>query len=227
MNKKIKIAVYGAGGFGREVMWLAQSSKISGKPVEPVCFIDDDQTIWGSTLNGLKVLSLFQAKNMYPDAWVVSGIGPPRIREQTIRKAKSAGFGFATLIHPRIEMSKWVEMGEGTVVCAGNILTTNIVLGKHVQINLKCTVGHDVIMGDYATLAPGVHVSGCVHIGKRVYIGTGAVITNGTQNDPVVIADDTVIGAGACVTKSITRGTWVGVPAKKISTRYAMNTKEK
>lgn len=216
-NKTVQVAVYGAGGFGREVLWLARSAVIHGNAVDGVCFIDDDETICDSAMNGLEVLSLSTAKKKYPGALVVSGIGQPSIRELTMMKAQSAGFGFATLVHPRTEMSEWIEMGEGTVICAGNILTTNIVMGKHVQINLSCTIGHDVIMGDYATLAPGVHVSGCVHIGRRVYIGTGAVIINGTQNDPVVIADDVIIGAGACVTKSITRGTWVGVPAKKIS----------
>jgi sugar O-acyltransferase (sialic acid O-acetyltransferase NeuD family) len=219
MNKKLQIAVYGAGGFGREVAWLAQSAQIGGDTADVVCFIDDDDAICGTTLNGLQVLSLSRARQMYPGAWVVSGVGPPGIREQTMMKAQSAGFGFATLIHPGTRMSKWVEVGEGTVICAGSILTTNIVLGRHVQINLSCTVGHDVTMGDFATLAPGVHVSGCVLIGRRVYIGTGAVIRNGTQNDPVVIADDVIVGAGACVTRSIAHGTWVGVPAKEIRAR--------
>jgi acetyltransferase-like isoleucine patch superfamily enzyme len=72
-------------------------------------------------------------------------------------------------------------------------------------------------MGDYTTLAPGVHVSGWAHFGKRVYVGTGAIIINGTQGEPITIGDDAIIGAGACVTKSIPIGeTWVGIPAKVI-----------
>ena len=71
-------------------------------------------------------------------------------------------------------------------------------------------------MGDYTTLAPGVHVSGWVHFGKRVYVGTGAVMINGTEDKPLYIGDDVVIGAGACVTKSIESGTWGGVPAKPL-----------
>ena len=222
MDKK-KIAVYGAGGFGREVAWLAESSVIDGKGdgkgVEVVCFIDDDESICGSILNDIEVLSLSDAKKKYPDASVVSGIGVPSIRELTMVKARSAGFGFVSLVHSRTEMSQWIEMGEGTVICAGNILTTNIKLGKHVQINLDCTIGHDVMMDDYATLAPGVHISGCVHIGKRAYIGTGAVISNGTQDKPLVIGDDVIVGAGACVTKSISYGTWGGVPARLLQKR--------
>jgi len=212
----IQLAIYGAGGFGREVAWLAQSAMINGNDIDVVCFIDDDKTIFGTKLNDIEVLSLSKAKEKYPAACVVSGIGVPKIREITMEKAHSAGFGFATLIHPNTEMSKWIVIGEGTVICAGNILTTNIVLGRHVQINLDCTIGHDVIMGDFATLAPGVHVSGCVHIGKRAYIGSGTVIVNGTSEKPLVIGEDVIIGAGACVTKSISDGTWGGVPARPL-----------
>jgi sugar O-acyltransferase (sialic acid O-acetyltransferase NeuD family) len=134
-----------------------------------------------------------------------------------MEKASAASLQFATLIHPNTEISRWIEIGEGTVICAGNIITTNIKLGAHVQINLDCTIGHDAILGDYTTLAPGVHVSGWVHFGKRVYVGTGAVIINGTEDAPLTIGDDAVIGAAACVVKPVPPGvTVVGVPAKPL-----------
>ena len=192
-----EIAVYGAGGFGREVAWLVQTIAMAGNSVDVVCFIDDDCNVHGTDLNGITILSLEQAKKLYPNACVVSGCGDPRIREITMTNALNQGFSFATIVHPRTEMSDKIEMGEGTVICAGNILTTNIMLEKHVQINLDCTIGHDVIMDDYSTLAPGVHVSGYVHIGKRAYIGTGAVILNGTKDNPLMIGDDVVVGAGS------------------------------
>ena len=210
----IQIAVYGAGGFAREVAWLVQSC---GGQYEVACFIDDDESAHGKMLNGIPVMGLTEAKPRFPQANVVSGVGTPKTRQILMEKSAAVGFGFQTIIHPRVECSQWVEIGVGTVICAGNILTTNIVLGQHVQINLDCTIGHDVIMGDYATLAPGVHVSGCVHLGQRVYVGTGAAIINGTQLEPIVIGDDAVIGAGACVTKSVPVGvTAVGVPAKPL-----------
>ena len=162
-------------------------------------------------------MGMLQAMEKFPKANVVGGIGSPKTRQILMEKAASAGFSFETLVHPRVERSRWIEIGEGTLICAGNILTTNIKIGRHVQINLDCTVGHDVIMGDYTTLAPGVHVSGWVHFGQRVYVGTGAVIINGTQEKPISIGDDAIIGAGACLTKSIpARETWGGVPARPL-----------
>lgn len=214
--KSRRIAIYGAGGFAREVAWLVESCCDERCLYDPVCFIEDDESRWGTVLNGIPVVGLEEAAAKYVDAEVVVAVGNPRTREALAAKAAAAGLGFATLVHPRVERSRWIQYGEGTIICAGCILTVNISLGRHVQINLDCTVGHDVIMGDYTTLAPGVHVSGWVHFGKRVYVGTGAVFINGTREKPLAIGDDVIIGAGACVTKSIESGTWGGVPARNL-----------
>jgi len=162
-----RIAVYGAGGFAREVAWLVESCRDDRCRYEPACFIDDDESRWGTVLNGIPVVGLQEAAAEYADAQVVLAVGNPRTREVLAAKAANAGFGFATLGHPGVERSRWIQYGEGTVVCAGSILTVNIRLGRHVQINLDCTVGHDVVMG-----------------------------------------------AGACVTKSIESGTWGGARPK-------------
>jgi sugar O-acyltransferase (sialic acid O-acetyltransferase NeuD family) len=185
-----------------------------------VCFVDDDQANHGTTLNDLPVMGLAAARERFPRARIVGAIGSPQLRQHLMEKAAAMGFEFATVLHPRIECSRWVDIGAGTVICAGNMLTTNIVLGKHVQINMDCTIGHDVLMGDYATLAPGVHISGYVHLGKRVYVGTGAVFIHGAQDAPLVIGEDVVVGAGACVTRSVPAGlTVVGVPARPLERR--------
>lgn len=223
MEKTVRtFAIYGGGGFAREVAWLVQSCSQVNNPYELACFIDDDVKSHGKVLNGTPVMGLDEAWQRFPDARILSGVGGPQLRQKLMDKAASVGFRFATMIHPRVERSEWIEIGEGTVICAGNILTTNIRLGRHVQINLDCTIGHDVVMGDYATLTPGVHVSGYVHLGSRVYVGTGAVIVNGTAEHPLIIGDDAVIGAGACVTRSVPPGeTVVGIPAKPIQRRNA------
>jgi sugar O-acyltransferase (sialic acid O-acetyltransferase NeuD family) len=212
-----QIAVYGAGGFGRELAWLVQSCNDVEDRYELVCFIDDNQDLHGGMLNELRIFGLQQAHRAFPKAKVVCGVGIPRTRETIVNKAREMGFNFEAVIQPRIERSQWIDIGEGAIICAGNILTTNITIGRHVHINLGCTIGHDVRIGDYSTLAPGVHVSGYVYIGSRVYVGTGAVFVNGTESEPLVIGDDVTIGAGACVTRSIEAGqTVVGVPARPI-----------
>ena len=207
------VAIYGSGGFAREVAWLAQEC---GHQV--LCFVDDNASLIGRTVNDIPVLSLADAVERFPTAMIAAGIGNPSAREAVTTRAVRLGLRPASLVHPRVEKSQWVTLGAGVVICAGTILTTNIRLGDHVQINLDCTIGHDVDLEVYATLAPGVHVSGWVKLGRLAYVGTGAVIINGTQEQPLVVGDDAIVGAGACVTRSVGAGvTVVGVPAKPVA----------
>ncbi|MFN8465867.1 MAG: acetyltransferase [Caldilineaceae bacterium] len=214
---KRTFVIYGAGGLAREVAWLLKQCSAAGWEASLACYIDDNPANQNTVIHNVPVVSLEHAATTFPGAYVVAALGSPQIRETVMQRAIASGFRPITVVHPRVVASEFITIGEGTIICAGNILTSDIVLGEHVQINLDCTIGHDVKLGDYTTLAPGVHVSGCVTTGKRVYIGTGAVIINGTSDKPLVIEDDAVIGAGACVTKSVPAGiTVVGVPAKPL-----------
>jgi sugar O-acyltransferase (sialic acid O-acetyltransferase NeuD family) len=218
-NVVTPLLIYGAGGFARETAWLAETCQRHGSGLEPVGYIDDALQPGSESvpLNGLPAMTLDEAADRFPGAAFVAGIGSPKARQAVTEKALARGLREVSLIHPRAEMSRFVQVGDGTVICAGSILTTNIVLGRGTQINLDCTIGHDVNFGDYVTLAPGAHISGNVQLGNRVYVGTGAVIINGTPDQPLVIGYDTVIGANACVTRSIAAGvTAVGVPAKPL-----------
>lgn len=209
------ILIYGAGGFAREVAWLVSEIAEAGSEIRSAAFVDDDESHHGETINGLPVLGLDQAADRFSGAGLVVAVGSPSLRRTLTDKGRSAGLVPVTCVAPDARKSELIDIGEGSVICAGNILTTNITLGESVQINLDCTVGHDVVCGDYTTLSPGVHVSGWVHFGEDVYVGTGAVIVNGTAEHPLTIGDGAVIGAGACVTKSIESGvTAVGVPAR-------------
>lgn len=220
--ERITVVIYGGGGFGREIAWLVESCSAPDKRYNIAYIIDDAPESHGTRLNDIEVVSLETARARVPGAQLVSAIGVPKLRETLTIRAKAAGFEPGTFVHPRVERSGWIEIGEGTVICAGNTLTTNIRLGRHVQINLGCTVGHDVVMGDFTTLAPGVHVSGWVHFGRRVYVGSGAVLINGHVGAPLTVGDDAVIGAGACVVRSVPPGiTVAGVPAKELVRREA------
>lgn len=212
-----QIGIYGAGGFGREVAWLLSTLQPGG--VEIVGYIDDDPKI-GSVYHGRPVFSFDEFARSHSKAAVSIAIGKPATREKVAARCIAADLHFATVIHGSVEMSDSVKIGTGSIICSGSILTVDIEIGEQVHINLDCTVGHDARLGDFTTLAPGVHVSGNVHIGRGVYIGTGANIINGTFDDPLVIGDGTVIGAGACVTKSLeSRSLYAGVPAQ-LKKRY-------
>lgn len=113
---------------------------------------------------------------------------------------------------PDAKVSVRTEIGEGTIICAGNMITVDIKIGKHNIINLGCTIGHDAVLEDYVTLYPSVNVSGMVHVGHTSELGTGTQIIQG-----IAIGENTVIGAGTVVVKDIPSDvTAVGSPAKVI-----------
>jgi|SRR5579883_3431734 len=207
-----RLLIFGAGGFGREVAWLAQQCRDEHLDI---AFCVDQPRYVSAPVNGIPVRLLEDLAGEVRDslAYVVA-VGDPEQRGRIVGLYEAMGIRPATLVHPRVEASRWIEIGPGSILCAGVIATTNISIGAHVHINLDCTIGHDVIIGDYATLSPGVHVSGNVTVGKRVFIGTGATIINGSSTSQLVIGDGAVVAAGACITKPVEPGALVaGVPA--------------
>ncbi len=206
--------IIGAGGFGREVAWLVERINQVTPTWNIVGFIDDDERKRGKEEGNYKVIGSVQyLANLDSEIYVVCAIGNPRAREKVIHKlGKMKRIRFATLVDPSVIRSSSVKIGQGTIICAGTILTVNITIGKHVIINLDCTIGHDAIISSYSTLYPSVNISGNCIIGENVEIGTGSQIIQGLG-----ISDNTIIGAGSVVVRNITESsTYVGIPAKKI-----------
>jgi UDP-3-O-[3-hydroxymyristoyl] glucosamine N-acyltransferase len=109
-------------------------------------------------------------------------------------------------------MDENIEIGEGSIICAGSILTTNIKIGKHTHLNLHTTVGHDTEIGDFFTTAPGVKISGNCKIGNKVYVGT-----NGSIKEKIHISENVTLGLNCGVVKHIEEsGIFVGTPTQKI-----------
>ena len=145
---------------------------------------------------------------------LVVAIGNPKIKKALIERIYNQNVNFPVLIHPGVIIgdSQFNRIGEGSIVCAGVIITVNIEIGRHVILNLCCTVGHDAIIGDYSSFMPTVNISGEVIIESCVYVGTGAKIIN-----QLSIGEYSTIGAGAVVTKSLPpKCVAVGMPAKPV-----------
>ena len=205
-----RLYVFGAGGHGREIRWLVEQCWGFRVSVE---FLVDRPEYLVDAIDGCRV-SLLKDMPFPAGARYTVALGNSTDRERAALQCEARGMVAASLAHPRVESSRMVRFGPGCVVCAGSILTTNIQLGAHVHINVHCSISHDVTIGDFTTLSPGVHVSGNVTLGRHVFLGTGATIVNGRPGKPLEIGDGAIIAAGACVTGPVAQGTLVaGVPA--------------
>lgn len=193
------ICIFGAGGFAKEVKLICDRLGYS-----IAYFID---LIEKDSIEGVPVVKI-EMFNPSKHLAVV-GIGNPEHRKKIVDRL-NPNTEFATIIDPTVIMSKSVKFGPGAVICAGSILTVDIDLGKHAQINLATTIGHDVKAGDYFTTAPQVAVSGKCKFGDRVYLGTGSKIIENIE-----VTDGVTLGAGAVLVKSVViPGVYKGVPAK-------------
>lgn len=198
---KYKLAIIGAGGFGKEVKEsILKNDLFLEKNID--FFVEDkyvDKEIPLSKLDN----------NIYQ---VLIAIANPIIRSK-IAKNLSKNTSFYTFIDKSAQLiSKNINIGEGAIICQNVILTTNIVIGKHCHLNLATTIGHDCIIGDYFTTAPGSKISGNVKIGESVYLGT-----NSSIKEKITICDNVIVGLNSGVVKNITEpGTYAGVPAKQI-----------
>lgn len=206
-----RIAIYGAGGFGREIAPLAADADIVF-----VSDLGDEQRL---RINGHAVIA-FETLGApsHCDREVILAVGSSAQRQALAEKCTSAGLTFGQVSAPTARILHDVELGEGAVICDYAVLTSNVRTGKHFQMNLFAYVAHDCVIGDYVTLAPRVSCNGRVVIEDGAYIGTGACLRQGSAGRPLRIGAGAVVGMGAVVTRDIPPGeTWVGIPARRQS----------
>lgn len=210
--KKRKIAIYGAGGFGREVaLMLYQMNKVEDE-WDITGFYDDGKKV-GETLDGLPVLGgLNEINSIEEPICLAIAIAEPTVRKEIVTAISNRHIGFPVLVHPTAQIGSVTNyFGDGTIITAGCILTTGIVLGEFVIVNLSTTIGHDVRAGSFCSIMPGCSISGSVVLEEGCYVGTGVKFIQG-----ISIGKDSKVGAGSVVTKSFDGGIIVGVPARKI-----------
>lgn len=198
----MKKGIIGAGGFGREVYYSLDLNE----QINTVFFVNDEY--WYENDDKILPLSKFKTKEYE----VIVAVGNPKDRKKIIESLPTETKFFTHIHNSVIILNKSVEIGEGSIICAGTILTTNIKIGKHCHLNLQSTIGHNTVIGDYFTTAPGVKISGNCNIGNCVYFGT-----NSSVREKIIICDNVTVGLNAGVVKDINEsGTYVGVPVKKI-----------
>jgi sugar O-acyltransferase (sialic acid O-acetyltransferase NeuD family) len=207
-----KIAIVGSGGFAREVLTLINDINKQSPIYEFIGFVDYDKS---KKIHSYPIIGSDDDVNMITEPLsLVIAVGEPELKKKIRNKYTSPHIDFPTLIHPSVLIGdkNSVYIGEGCVICAGCIITTDIEINNFVTLNLMCTVGHDTIIGNYSSFMPSVNISGEVKINEGVYVGTGAKIIN-----QIEIGGQTIVGAGAVVARTLpSRCTAVGIPAKVI-----------
>lgn len=201
-----KIVLYGAGGHGRVV---AAQMKAAG--AHHICFIDQSAAL-GSSIDGIFV-DYNQVADTPQNAAILVTIGDNLQRKALLKDVDDLPRTVASFICPLAICHTLLPIGAGTQVLSGAVLNPGSRIGTGVIINSSAVIEHDCTIGDFCHISPNATLAGGVLLGNGVWVGAGATILPSIQ-----IAPWTIIGAGAVVTRNIeAAGTYVGVPAKRIS----------
>lgn len=205
------IAIYGAGGFGREVACLLKGINEQAPTWNLIGFFDDGKesnyvTEYGKVLGGIELLNSVS----YPLS-VVIAIGSPKTVEKIVDKIKNPMIDFPNIFAPdTIFLDKDnISLGRGNLVCSRCLFSCNVQIGSFNTFNSYITIGHDAVIGDFNSLMPAVRISGEVHIGNCNFFGVSSVVLQ-----QIRIGNETVIGANSTILRKTKDGnTYVGNPA--------------
>lgn len=209
----LQVVIIGAGGHGRELLgWLRDST--TSLDVEFVGFLDDGAPDLARLSRvGARHLGGLDALGGMPGVAHYVGIGGPSVRRIVAARAAELGSRSGpALVHPSAHVGADVAVGDGSVLAAGVVLTTNVRLGQHVHVSSNGVIGHDAVVRDFVSVYPGATISGNVTLESGVLVGTQATVLQGLR-----VGAGATVGAGAVVVQSVEPGaTVVGVPARAL-----------
>jgi len=208
--------IYGVGGYGRQVMPVARKWLLAHNPTGELLFVDDHAD--HEYVNGHEVISFNEfIQREAVNKHIAIAIANSKVREQIADQLKQHQIKPWAIKDSSVIIMDDVEIGEGSIFNPFVLLTSNIRIGRYFQANYHSHVAHDCVIGDFVTFAPGVRCNGNVVIEDHAYIGTGAMLRQGTPDNPLVIGKNAVVGMGAVVTKDVPPNTTVvGNPARPL-----------
>ena len=209
------IAIYGAGGFGREVACLINRINEETPTWNLIGFFDDNQDLKGKMISHYApCLGGTEELNTYrKDLNVVIAIGSPTTMKLVIDKMNNPNIDFPNIIHPDMVMTDpdTVSIGKGNIIQAHCTLSCDVAIGDFNILNGSVVFGHDVKVDSYNTFMPAVRISGEVKIGCGNFFGVGSIVLQ-----QIKIGNNIRLGAGSVLMTRPKDGLlYMGNPAKK------------
>lgn len=205
---KRPLILIGGGGHCKSVIEVAESAGYEIKGI-----LDMPDEVGKEVLPGHKIIGTDDDIPQYVEECdfviTVGFIKNPALRIKLYNKVKAAGGRLATIIASTAHVSKYAELGEGTVIMHHAFVNAGAKIGDNCIINTFVNIEHDAEVGNQCHISTGTMVNGECKIGENCFIGSQSVCANCIE-----IASDIIVGAGSVVRKSIrVKGIYAGNPA--------------
>lgn len=209
------IAIYGAGGFGREVACLVNLINKHTLIWNFIGFFDDNSDLIGTENDYGKVLGGIKELNQYDgDLAVVLAIGNPVAVRKIVDGILNDNIYFPNLLASDAVFmdEKNFIIGRGNIICSKCWFSCNVSVGDFNIFNVGVIVGHDACVGNYNSFMPSVNISGEVVIGDGNFFGVASAVLQHKK-----IGCNTVIGGNSLIIKNTKDGqTYMGNPASAL-----------
>ena len=206
----MKVVLVGAGGHGLVVADILQRMRDAGDRIDLVAIVDDRAAAGRHPLFPVPVAGGLELLRDIPHDAVIVAIGDNATRRRIGDDLVRSGEVLAIARHPSSVVAPDVDLGPGTVVCAGAVINPGARIGASVIVNTQASVDHHDVLGDGVHVAPGVRLGGNVEIGDETFVGIGATVIHG-----ISIGRRVMVGAGSVVTRDVPDGQLVlGSPAR-------------
>ena len=210
-----KLAIFGTSGFSKEVLDIAMDQNY-----KEIVFLTHDENVKGNVL-GFEIQHENDINALAEKGYLfVIAAGNGDIREKIYKKYPN--LTYPNLIHSSVTFGYHMEniftQAKGLIFAAGVRVTTECSFGNFIVLNLNATIGHDSCLDDFVSVMPGANISGNVHLCHGSYVGTGATILQGKDEDSkMFIGTKSIVGAGSVVVQAVAENTVVvGAPAKEL-----------
>ena len=191
------IVVFGAGDIAR----LAHFYFTRDAKREVAGFVVDREFRDRETFLDLPLVELESVERLFPpasfDAFVaLSYRGMNHFRAAKYSEMKAKGYTLASYVSSRCSYLADEPPGDNAFILEDNTVQPFVKIGANVTLWSGNHIGHDSTIEDHCFVSSHVVVSGHVRIGSFCFLGVNATLRNG-----IVIAPETLVGAGAVVMK--------------------------
>ena len=206
------LIIIGAGAFGREMYWHIQNSYGYGIDYDVKGYIADDYDSNANVALNLQRPLLSSINDYYieKDDVFICAIGSVNARENTINRILNKGGQFISIIHNTSLIHETAKIGVGVFIGPYTVIGDSVELKDHVMLNTHSSIGHDAIVEEYTCIMSYVDITGCCHIGKKVFLASGSRMTPSS-----IIGAEAYVGIGSVILRHVKPKTKVfGNPAR-------------